>query len=262
MIERVVLIGAGRVGYHLGHRVHAAGLPVEQVYSRRLNNARELALALDCVAVQDISKITPLSACIYILAVSDDAIDNIARQLAYLDHPGRFFVHTSGATPVEVLSRHFQHSGVLYPLQTFSRERKVSFQEVPICIHTARPTDLPVLEEFSQQLSDKVYRVDDDQRATLHVAAVFANNFVNHLYTIAHELLEQKGLSFELLRPLIAETSAKVEKHPPAHMQTGPALRDDQRTIMRHLRYLSKSPEYQDIYRLLTRSITKRSADQ
>lgn len=260
MIKQVILIGAGRVGFHLGRHFHRIGIPVVQVFSRRLNKARELAIQLDCSAAHELSQIQALSDCLYVFAVSDDAIELIARQLAHLDHPDRFFVHTSGATSVDVLSRYFHRSGVLYPLQTFSQERAVDFTLVPLCIHTSRSVDMPVLQELAEQLSEQVYRIDDEQRAVLHVAAVFANNFVNHLYAIAQDILAKEGLPFDLLRPLIEETSAKVMTQPPALMQTGPAHRHDQQTIVRHLRYLSRLPQYQDIYRLLTRSIAEPTA--
>lgn len=252
----IVLIGAGNVGFHLGKRLAARGMKPVQVFSRSEEPARRLGEALDTPFTNDIEAIRP-EANLYILAVRDDAIGNVAARLAPLLSGRPLIVHTSGATPSSVLAGYTSHYGVFYPLQTFSREREVDFDTVPFCIDAAREADARMLEQVAQRISTRVYRIDDRQRAILHVAAVFVNNFTNHLLGIGQDILDREGLPFDLLRPLILETARKVQDHPPAAMQTGPAVRGDQATIERHLDYLDKFPAYRELYRLLTVNIQR-----
>ena len=179
---------------------------------------------------------------LYILAVSDDAIPLVAKQLSsHLSH-NALVVHTSGNTPSSILSDHFQHCGIFYPLQTFSIERQANFEQIPICIDSPHPKDLKLLEWVAQQISPKVYPITDEQRAILHLAAVFVNNFTNHLFYISEDILEQEQLPFDLLKPLIAETFAKIQTHRAKEVQTGPAIRGDVMSINRHLKYLESFP--------------------
>lgn len=250
---KIVLIGAGNVGYHLGNRLYEKGLRIQQVFSRAKEKAEKLASEVNAQAITELSNIT-LDADLYILAVHDSAIAEVAAQLPVLD---KLVVHTSGATPSAILYPHFQRFGIFYPLQTFSISKEVDFEQIPICVHANHDADLQDLENLARQISPKVYRIDDEQRAILHVAAVFVNNFTNYLFQIGYDILEKENLPFDLLRPLIRETAAKVQVHPPAEMQTGPAIRGDQATIGKHLQYLEKFPEYKSLYKLLTTSLEK-----
>lgn len=251
---RIVLIGAGNVGTHLGRRLQECGLPVWQVYSRRRERAQALARELQAQATDRWSEIQK-NAELYILAVSDDAIAEVAGRLLDRLPADAFVVHTSGATPSTVL-RDFRRHGVFYPLQTFSREHPVDFSTVPICVSAHQPEDEALLEELARQISGKTARINDRERAILHVAAVFVNNFANHCFQIGYEVAQRENLSFELLQPLIQETARKIVGQVPAEVQTGPAIRGDVETIQRHLDYLAATENpHRELYRLLSKSI-------
>ncbi len=231
-------------------------IPVLQVFSRNLSKARELALRIRAEPVNDLKKINP-GARLYIIAVSDHAIREVAGQLSYLNAGNRLFVHTSGGVDSSVLAAFFGRSGVFYPFQSFSRGRQPEFDRIPVCVHARHEADIRLLEQLGHALNSRVVRMDDDRRAMAHIAGVFANNFSNHLFGIAHKIMEEAGLSFDLIRPLIQETAGKVQGDLPENVQTGPAIRGDENTIARHLGLLEKHPEWQKIYQLLTENIRR-----
>ena len=252
---KVVLIGAGNVGTQMGIRLREVGADIQQVFSRKHQRAKELGTQLHCPWTNQLAEITT-EAQLYILAIKDDASIEVAEQLSnILAAFNPLVVHTSGATPGQQLRPFFKRYGVFYPLQTISQSRKADFSQIPICYHANRKGDRQKLDKLAQKLSSLVYQVDDAQRAALHVAAVFVKNFTNHLYHIGQQIVEQEQLPFELLKPLILETALKIQQHQPADMQTGPAVRADQKTIQRHLNFLEKYPSYQEIYRILTKRI-------
>ena len=246
---KIILLGSGRVATQLGLALQKVGEQIIQVYSPTEANAAALAKKLDCNAVSSLSLIDQ-HADLYIIAVKDDAISTVAKNL---DVPNKLVVHTSGSTPMDVLPS--GNVGVFYPLQTFSFEKEVDFNEVPIAIESNDLESLNVLRILANKLSSKVIELDSKQRMTLHVAAVFACNFSNHLFAIAQQLLESQHLDFELIRPLITETVAKVQAHLPSAVQTGPAIRKDEKTLQKHLDLLKNEPQLQEIYRLLSQSI-------
>ncbi len=256
-IGSIVLLGAGNVGYHLGRQLAAAGVRIEQVFSRQLPKAEALAQLIGAMATDDLNKIAP-AADVYILAVHDSAIAEVAARLPVQD---QLIVHTSGATPSTILQPYSSRWGVFYPLQTFSLAKPVDFERIPICVYANNTPDMALLTDLAQRLSPKVYSIDDAQRAILHVAAVFVNNFTNYLFQIAYDIMQKENLPFDLLRPLICETAEKVQVHPPREMQTGPAIRRDATTIAQHLAYLKAFPEYQHLYQMITESIQKQEKD-
>ena len=146
--------------------------------------------------------------------------------------------------------------GVFYPLQTFSKNREVNFNNIPICVEATEPRDLKLLMNLGKSLSEKVVEVNSEERSKLHLAAVFVNNFVNHLYAIGDDILSNNELSFDLLHPLIEETANKIKILAPSQVQTGPARRGDQKTIEKHLHLLKEGPK-SDLYQQLTASIRK-----
>jgi len=260
MRESIFLIGAGNLGYHLGRHLVGQGCRVTGVFSRSIEKAGALSEATGIPHCHTYTHIDP-DADIYLLAVNDQAIAPVARSLYQLGIRDKLLVHTSGATPSTVLRPFSTRYGVFYPLQTFSRERSVNFSKIPLCIQANREEDEATLTRLGAELSEAVYRIDDRERAVLHVAAVFVNNFVNHLFEVGYQILEEEALSFDLLRPLIEETAAKVQSNRPADMQTGPAARGDQATIDRHLEYLEDQAQLQDLYRLLSRHINPEKLD-
>ncbi|MFN7118424.1 MAG: Rossmann-like and DUF2520 domain-containing protein [Saprospiraceae bacterium] len=249
----IVLIGAGNVGYHLGKQLKNCGLNIIQIFSRQAAKAQRLSNAIGAPYITDLSNIIT-DADLYIIAVNDGAIEEVASRL---NLEKGLVVHTSGATPSTILQLYFKRFGIFYPLQTFSVARDIDFSSVPICVYANNPSDEALLHKIGEQISKKVYHINDQQRAILHIGAVFVNNFTNHLFQIAYNITKNEHLSFDLLRPLIQETAAKVQAHVPAEMQTGPAIRGDQQTIERHLQYLEKFPAYKALYQILTDSIKK-----
>ncbi|HRK80254.1 MAG TPA: DUF2520 domain-containing protein [Saprospiraceae bacterium] len=258
MTTRVVLVGAGNVGAHLARRLAERGWPPVQVFSRNAEKAAKVARSSGAEAVSDLQKIRP-DADVYLLAVHDDAIETVASQLAKTLPHNTLAAHTSGATPSAVLARHFRHYGVFYPLQTFSAGRQPEFAHIPICVFAPDAQDLALLKTLAGHVSHSVREVNDEQRATLHLAAVFVNNFVNLMYRLGSDIVQKEGIPFDALLPLIQETALKVvDGLPPADAQTGPARRGDSATMQRHLDLLNGQPHLQEMYRLLSEEILKR----
>ncbi|CAM4391786.1 Predicted oxidoreductase, contains short-chain dehydrogenase (SDR) and DUF2520 domains [Pedobacter westerhofensis] len=249
----IVCIGSGNVATHLAIAFKAMGAEILQVWSQDSKNAEILAALTKAKPVmhwEDIDR----SADLYIIAVKDDAIPAVALHLKGVKG---ILVHTSGATSISVLEGAGSGYGVLYPLQTFSKTKAVDLTNVPFCIEADRPGTLEKISAIAHLLSRQVAEVSSDQRKILHLAAVFACNFTNHLYQLSSLLLEQHHLKFDLLKPLITETAQKIQNAVPAEVQTGPAVRDDQETMKKHLQLLQGSPELQQIYELLSNSIKK-----
>jgi predicted short-subunit dehydrogenase-like oxidoreductase (DUF2520 family) len=253
----IVLLGAGNVGWHLGHRLVQQGLTVSQVYSRYLPKALELADALNCQGICQLEALN-VNADLYILAVSDAAIAPLSDLLSQRLTTAARIIHCSGATPTDAICQYFTDRGVLYPLQSFSRQRPVHFQQVPLCVCASTSHFQSQLLSLAQQLSGKSKLMEDEQRLKLHLAAVWVNNFTNALYGIAEELVAENDIPFDWLLPLIAETAAKVQTLSPALAQTGPAIRGDQQTIDRHLSILHQHPQWAALYKLLTDEIASR----
>jgi len=242
---KVAILGCGNVGTQLGKAFFKSKkVDLVQVYCRSstasffLNNKIEVVTNLNKLKEADV----------YIIAILDDAITDFAKKLP---QKKALVVHTSGAVAMNVLP--FKRRGVFYPLQTISKNKKLSFKKVPFCIEANSKKDLKILKKLAKTISKKVYKIDSEQRKNLHVAAVFVNNFVNHLYAIAEAICIEKDIPFSILKPLILETANKIRKISPVNAQTGPAIRNDQKTIEEHLKLLQ--PKQQEIYKLLTNSI-------
>lgn len=251
------MIGAGNVGFHLGKALSLLpNADIIQVYSRTKKKAQNSAQNIDCQYTTKIKNIKT-DADLYIIAVNDAAIGTVAEALSTLPYlQEKLVVHTSGATPSTVLSPYLSRIGIFYPLQTFSIQKEPNFKTIPFCLDAVNEKDFLLLENLAQQLSTRTARIDDAQRAVLHVAAVFVNNFTNYLYTVGADITEKGGVPFDLLKPLIAETAEKIRENAPRDMQTGPAVRGDKATIDRHLDFLEGSG-YEGIYSFLTEGIGK-----
>lgn len=243
---RIVIIGGGNVAFHLASAWKKSNVVnVVQLYNRSIFSQEFDDL--------DIAKTNHLPAIdkadVYIIAVSDDAISEISEQLPF---GGCLVVHTSGNTPMEQLNGR-NRRGVFYPLQSFSKKIKVDFSEIPICIEAENPQDLTILERLGKSLTKKVFHLDSFQRKKLHAAAVFANNFSNYMLTVSEEICRKNDIPFEILAPLIKETFEKSLKISPYEAQTGPARRNDQKTIGSHLKLLDEPQK--KIYKTITDSI-------
>ncbi|MDQ0640592.1 putative short-subunit dehydrogenase-like oxidoreductase (DUF2520 family) [Pedobacter sp. W3I1] len=248
---KIVLLGSGNVATHLAKALKVKGEDVVQVYSPNLNHANLLAHLIAAEAINDLNEVKQ-DADLYIISVKDDAIETVAQSLKQVTG---LVVHTSGTTDISVLSAQVKKAGVFYPLQTFSKSKEVSFENIPLCIEANGESELTILNKLAAKISRQVYQLDGGKRKVLHLAAVFACNFPNHLYALANKILNQNGLDFEIIRPLIAETADKVMSNLPENVQTGPAVRADESTLNKHLSMLTDMPELQNIYLTLSDSI-------
>lgn len=248
---KIVLIGAGNVAASLSFTLRKAGHTIVQVYSKHMSSAVALSKSLKC-AYTDSLKAIDKTADIYIIAVKDDAIIEVAKQLKLKD---KIVVHTSGSVELNVLKPVSKNYGVFYPLQTFSKTKKVNFKGVPVCLEASNGVTLNTLISLAEGISDKVQKINSEQRRIIHLAAVFACNFSNHLYVIAENILMFNGLSLDILKPLIEETAKKIKYASPSQVQTGPAIRNDKRTMDNHLKMLKYNKSYQHLYKLLSKSI-------
>jgi len=241
----VVVLGTGNVAYHFINRFqHVKEVDVIQIYNHSSNSLRAFTSYETTTRFSELKQ-----ADLYLICVKDDKVFEVANSIPY--HENSIVAHTSGSVPL-LTTKH--KNAVFYPLQTFSKDKAVSFKNLPLCIEAEHDADFNFLKEIGDALKAKVYEVDSSQRQELHLAAVFVCNFVNHLYHIGHAICEEKNLPFDVLKPLIQETADKVLAKHPKDAQTGPAKRNDKSTIERHIEQLNESP-YKDLYRYLTTSI-------
>jgi predicted short-subunit dehydrogenase-like oxidoreductase (DUF2520 family) len=246
---KIVLVGAGNVATQLGMALQEKGFPIVQVYSRTPASAGILGNKLQTHFTHVLRDIYP-DAGLYLFSLTDSALPEIIKEFPPVNG---LLVHTAGSLPMDVFKEsRSQRYGVLYPLQTFSKIRKMTFDTIPVFIEANRPEDEDLLETIASALSNKVIRLSSEKRKHLHLAAVFACNFANHLYTLAAEILEEQDLPWEVLVPLIQETAAKVKELHPKEAQTGPAVRGDKNIINKHLDMLKGCPEKQELYRMMS----------
>ena len=248
---RICLIGAGNMATQLGMALLEKGHQIVQVWSRTQQSATKLASKLNCPYTTETSSITSETD-IYILAINDTAIESILEQRSWGD---TLVVHTAGSTPMNILAPYCTNYGVFYPFQTFTIEKKVDFDNIPICIEANTPQNLEILNGLAQSISQNIKLFDSNQRQQIHLAAVFVCNFVNHFYTIGEKLLTEKGIDFEILKPLILETASKVIYQSPESSQTGPASRNDKIVMDKHLAMLANDPDLKNLYSLLSERI-------
>lgn len=251
----IVIIGAGNVSWHLARELQKKGQHISQVYNRSVEGALSLSRKLKCdftTRYEDINK----DADLYIIAVKDSAIEEVAAQLGAID---KLVVHTSGAIQQDVLIQ--ERRGVFYPLQTFSKEKKLNFKKIPFCIEAKKSQDFNTLMRLATLLSPLVYNINSHQRKVLHIAAVFACNFSNYMYMTADNILSKEDIPLDILFPLIKETASKITKHKPKDVQTGPAVRNDEATIDAHLNYLNHGKDF-EMYKLLTNNIIDENSNE
>ncbi|MFB6317589.1 Rossmann-like and DUF2520 domain-containing protein [Saccharicrinis sp. FJH54] len=252
-ILNIVLLGSGNVATHLGLNLHKMGIRIIQVYSRTETNAKVLAQQLNASFTADLGSIEN-DADLYIIALKDNCIAEVVSDKRLKNKP---MVHTAGSVGTDVFKDSTQQYGVLYPFQTFTKSREVSFKAIPVLIEASNPDFEYALMKLAGRLSDRVIQANSAQRAILHISAVFACNFTNHMYAVAEDLLQSSGLSFDLLKPLISETAEKVMMMRPVEAQTGPAVRFDSVILDQQMKKLKDEPVYQKIYGLLSESIQK-----
>lgn len=245
---KVVLIGSGNLASHLSRAlILSPNVDFLQRLSRNNTNSRYFDPSIPVInANSDLA-----DADIYILAVNDDAIANLSKDVKHLQG---LVVHTSGSVAMTELDPDLKR-GVLYPAQSFSLDKENDFKKVPLALETENKEDYKLLAALATELSDSIYELDSDGREKLHIAAVFANNFSNYMFYCAEELCQQAGISFDILKPMILETGSKIQQLSPGNAQTGPARRNDQQTINKHLEQLTNDKKA--IYKTVTDAIIR-----
>lgn len=270
---KIVLIGAGNLATHLGKALHAAGHDMLQVFSRTMQSAETLASLLDAEPLTDIAQVRD-DADVYVFSVKDSALPQLVAQLCRHEADGlgedgavnalrkakkgeleRVFLHTAGSMPMSVFKGMAQHYGVLYPMQTFSKQREVDFSIIPCFVEANDEFAQKQIEGLAREISGRVYQLSSEDRKYLHLSAVFACNFANHCYAISQELLEEHGIPFDVMLPLINETAAKVHEMKPKDAQTGPAVRYDENVIGKQSKLLENHPHFKKVYDSMSKSI-------
>lgn len=246
----IVLIGAGNVATHLGAALVKANHRILQVYSRTFASAKSLAKQLDAAYVDDIGAVRT-DAELYLYAVTDSALPSL---IGAVEAPNALHLHTAGSVPISIFKDKCLHYGVFYPLQTFSKTKEIDVDTTPIFVEGGDTTDEGRIVALAKTISRQVLYATSEQRCKLHLAAVFACNFTNCMYAIAHRQLEEAGLPFEVLLPLIDETAEKVHHLKPHNAQTGPAVRYDVEVMDKHIQMLT-SDSLKELYRKISKEI-------
>jgi predicted short-subunit dehydrogenase-like oxidoreductase (DUF2520 family) len=252
--QTVSFIGAGNLAWHLAQALDNTDYAVREVYSRNKKNAEALVSNLYSAEVNPTLDFSASTSQIFIIAVPDDAIQGIAQKLVLPDNA--VLVHTSGSQPLSLLGYSTSANiGVLYPLQTFSKSKKVDFADIPFFIESENNNTDKVLVALAKSISKKVFKITSKDRKALHVSAVFAANFTNHMLFIAQEIMKENKLSFDWLKPLIAEMINKSLSIGPENAQTGPARRGDLEILDNHLKFLEKDEQVAEIYKVVSQHI-------
>lgn len=253
----ISFIGSGNLAWHLAPALDNVGFVIREVYSRNPRRAKELTGRLYQAEIHTSLDFSNSQSQVFIIAVSDDAIKSIVQDIVLPDDA--ILLHTSGSQPLSVLGyAATPHIGVFYPLQTFSKSKKVDFKSIPIFIESETPEAEKVCLQLAKKISSDVRTIGSRERKALHVAAVFASNFANHMLTISKDLLTENKLDFDLLKPLIAETLNKGLSIGPDNAQTGPAKRGDYEILDHHVEFLQHDESLAAIYRMISQHIIDR----
>ncbi len=252
---KTVIIGSGNVAEAMAKAVAESANELVAILARNRERGEMIAEMCGCRHVE-IGVELP-TADLYIISISDRAVEELAKELVF---PAEAIVaHTAGGVSIDALGT-IKNRAVLYPLQTFTKGRKIEFGRIPLFLEYTNQETGEKLKAFAQTLSDSVYEADSTLRSKMHVAAVFACNFVNRMYGIGYELLSKESLPFDILKPLIEETCAKaLDSKNPASVQTGPAVRNDQNTMQKHLQYIEDDDTKTEIYKLISKDIWETS---
>lgn len=251
---KIAILGAGNVAWHLASALEDAGHTITEVYARSLKSAGHITDRVYAGEPKDDLDFSTSEADIFILAVKDSAIPEVADEVILPENS--ILVHTSGSVPLDILNySSASYTGIFYPLQSFTKGRKIEFDEVPLLLESDDEETLQTLKKLAKSLSPLTYTVRSKDRKAMHIAAVFASNFSNHMIRIAEEVMRRQGLDFEMLKPLIIETISKSLQLGAKAAQTGPAIREDYETLEDHHRFLSYNESVAEIYRLISQDI-------
>ena len=256
----VSFIGAGNLAWHLAPALDNTDFPVREVYSLSSQSAKALVERLYKASVKNSLDFSTSNSRIFVISVSDDAIAEIVNQIIL--PPDSILVHTSGSQPLSILAyAGTTNTGVLYPLQTFTKSRKIEFKEIPFFLESESRETATVLSTMAKSLSRRVHHISSEERKSIHVAAVFASNFTNHMLSVAKEILLDSRLDFEYLKPLIVETVNKSLTIGPEKAQTGPARRGDLAVLDKHMEFLSSDEGVAEIYKVISQHIVDKYHD-
>ena len=250
-MKNIILVGSGNVATHLGIALQNCNYKIVQVYSRSIENAKKLAQKLNTDFTNDLTQLK--CADLIIVSVKDDAISSVLSKLK-----DTAIVHTSGSIGIDVFNKIHKNCGVFYPLQTFNKEISLDFSDIPLCIEANNPAFEDQLIALARNLSKTAIRINTEERQQLHIAAVFASNFSNQMFTIAANLLTKKNIDFSILLPLIRQTVQKLEDNSPKEIQTGPAQRNDISIINEHLKALEQT-DVHELYALISQNIMNKA---
>ncbi|MDR0575455.1 MAG: DUF2520 domain-containing protein [Tannerella sp.] len=253
--ENAVFIGAGNVATHLSLAMKNAGFSIRQIFSRSKSSAKPLAEKLNCRYTTDVKEILP-DANIYIFSLKDDILQDIIADIPPNDG---LWVHTAGSLSMDIFYGYTEHYGVIYPMQTLSKQRRTDFFKVPLFIEGNTKNNEDKIYDIAQTLSGNVTCMTSDKRKYLHLAAVFACNFSNRMYSLAAKILEEQDIDWRLLQPLIDETAHKLYSMSPDNAQTGPSVRYDRNVIERHLSML-KDDDMRKLYLMISENIHAQNA--
>lgn len=249
---KIVIIGSGNLATNLSLALKDAGQDIVQIFSRTEAHAKELADKVGCRYTASLDAILS-DADVYILSVKDDALQRLIPAICASSKNG-LFLHTAGSVPMNLFEGSASQYGVLYPMQTFSKNRRVDFREIPCFIEASSPQSLSVVRSLAECISDHVVECDSEKRKKMHLAAVLACNLTNHCYRLAERVIEEEQIDFSLFLPLIEETARKVKSLSPKEAQTGPMVRYDQ-GVMRMQMEMLPDERTREIYRLMAESI-------
>jgi predicted short-subunit dehydrogenase-like oxidoreductase (DUF2520 family) len=251
---KIGIIGTGNVAWHLGHAIEDAGHVMAAFVGRDRQQVEKLSDEFyQAESLTDLN-LSRLKLDLVIICVKDDAIESVAQDL---ELPAKCtLVHSSGTQPLSSLGyAQTENIGVFYPLQTFTKGKSVDFSQVPICIEADNENTLVQLSSLAHSISQRVEIMGSKERAIIHLSAVFASNFSNHMLTIAKQIMEREQMDYELLKPLIAETINKSLTGGPEQAQTGPAKRGDLETLDKQFEALSTEPETAELYKMISQHI-------
>ncbi len=252
-MKKVSFIGSGNVATHLALGLQEAGMDICEIFSSTPKNALKLASKVGAKAVSSITDLDVQGVDVIIISIKDDLIHSVSNAIGV---SSTLIVHTSGTKSMDELSKH-ENRGVFYPLQTFSIESELKLSNIPFCVEASNLEELEILKEMASLLSADVRITNEETRKSIHVAAVVACNFSNHMFALAEQLLLETGEDLSILKPLIEETVSKALDNHPKEVQTGPAVREDQEVLKNHLHRLKGNPDFQKLYQDISNSIIK-----
>ena len=254
---KIIIIGAGNVATNLAFAFQKAGIKKLHIHSRTEESAKQLAERLKCPYSFNLKNI-PENADLYIIAVKDDAVSELAENdILKQKIDNNLVVHTAGSIDAKILKSLSANYGVFYPLQTFSKTKILDFKNIPICLEANSGFNYQELNKLASEISNDVRNMNSEQRKHIHLAAVFANNFANKMFAVAEEILKEKNIDYNILLPLIEETFKKIQTVKPSKAQTGPAIRNDEKVMQMHIDLLKDKPDLQKIYSFVSENIQR-----